>query len=209
MVVHNASSTQKSLQVGVGILAAGAAVATRRRGERDDCVDLAQPNIHGMFQDGSAVTRAQALAVHDAHAVQAAPQCLLQEASQCLAGLGGRESVQVDFILHGKLATAQPFEQAGGDPTATKLQFIAGLDQPVARRKFQALLQGLLIVEAPEPGARTRPWFARRRGECRQWTHVRDGLAETGFGVLVVLDHGPSAVRNPSVRSSIVSSHPV
>lgn len=87
----------------------GSSVVYRSRNKGKDFLPLTQPVIDALLEYRSAIPRAQALAMNDAHAAQLLFQSFVDEFPQGLMGLGKLESVEVDLGLD---AIAAPFQAA-------------------------------------------------------------------------------------------------
>ena len=127
-----------------------------------------QNRAHRGLQHRPAVTGAQALAVHDAHAAHATLERCNQELAQRLLGLGDGESVQIDLALHAILAAAQPADDLHLHAGPLIDQLLATGERRIRRLNGEALLEDRRAVGAREAGARARLRATRRGGACRE-----------------------------------------
>ena len=85
--------------------------------------------MHLGLEHRHAAGRAQALAVHHAHAAQTGAPGLAQEGAQGFARLVGAQAVQIHLSLHGPVAAAQPGGHVGADAGAAKAQVLVHVQQ--------------------------------------------------------------------------------
>ena len=160
------------------------------------------------------MTRAQPLAVHDAHAAHALLERPDQELAQGELRLGDRHAMQVDLTLHTVIAAAQPAQDRSGDLRAMKRQRFSGQLLGVRAVGVEAFPQYRGPIGAREPRVRTRTRLARGRGMRAQGSDTAHRVPEEPriLALLirsVIIRQGSHAtLRRPCSASSIVSTLP-
>ena len=102
--------------------------------------------------------RAQALAVHHAHAAQAVFVRLADELAQRLARFIDAQAVQVKLILDAPMARAQAPRDLDADACASVAQLVVGVEQGAdVKVVADRLEQRALRVPAPAAGATAAP----------------------------------------------------
>jgi len=168
----------------------------------------------GCFENRPAMTRAQPLAVHDAHAAHALLERPDQELAQGELRLGDRHAMQVDLTLHTVIAAAQPAQDRSGDVRAMKRQRFSGQLLGVRAVGVEAFPQYRGPIGAREPRVRTRTRLARGRGMRAQGSDTAHRVPEEPriLALLirsVIIRQGSHAtLRRPCSASSIVSTLP-
>jgi len=162
----------------------GAAVGGPCGCKRRDVLDLAQPVVDDQLQHRTTRTRTQALAVNDAHAVQATMQAIVQELPQGLLRRMLPQTVQVNLGLDWKLSPLQFAHRFIAYVRAAKRQFIVGFERRRIGRNRMAFAQQVLAPGTRQSGNRSRARLRRCGGAPGQGAHSGHRTPE---GVRVVV----------------------
>ena len=125
-----------------------------RGNEREYVIPLPQPAVDLLFQHGSALTGAQALAVYHADAQLALARAGLDEFGEPGFRLGDRHSVQVDFGLHAEAATGEFAHCALADSGTVEAQALTTVAFRIVDVRFETLPQNSGLIRSRETGLR-------------------------------------------------------
>ncbi len=125
-----------------------------RGNEREYVIPLSQPAVDLLFQHGSALTGAQALAVYHADAKLALAGAGLDELGESGFRLGDRHSVQVDFGLHAEAATGEFAHCALADSGTMEAQALTAVAFRIVDVRLEALTQDGRLIRPRETGLR-------------------------------------------------------
>ena len=167
----------------------GAAVGGPCGCERRHVLDLAQPVVDDRLQYWTTGTRTQALAVNDAHAVQATMQAIVQELPQGLLRCVLPQAVQVDLGLDWKLPPLQLAQHVIAHVRAAKHHLLVGFERRRIGRKRMAFTQQVLARGARQSGKRARSRMCG--GAPGQWAHAGHRAPE-GVRIVVSRRRGSS-----------------
>ncbi len=159
-----------------------------RGNEREDVIPLPQPAVDLLFQHGSALTGAPALAVYHADAQLALARAGLDEFGEPGFRLGDRHSVQVDLGLHAEAATGEFAHGALADSGTMEAQALTAVALRIVDVRVETLSQDGRLIRPRETCLRCglANDFLRPPGRT-QWFRVGKGAAEK---IWVIVCHG-------------------
>jgi len=120
--------------------------------EREHAVPAPEPAIHSAFENGSAISRAQSLAMNDADAVVPLRHAVLDEIGKTRPGFVDRHAVQVDLGLYAEATALQLAHRAFADMLAMKPERAAMTVLDRIDVVFEALNKYLAFVGFGKPG---------------------------------------------------------